>query len=324
MKGSAVGYVWDYVAWNAMILRLPQPSPFESDTSMPIGIRPINDFAYKKIFGSPENTLILISLLNAILNLSKQIIDVTIVNPYNLQDFKDDKLSILDIKAVDQDGAIYDIEMQLSIFTGLIKRIVFYGCEVFAGQLKAGDDYSKLKPVYSICLLEKTLWDDSPKVHHAFRFTDALSGRTLINTLEIHTLELGWYNLKEGDLPTANALVCWIYWLLHAHEYDRATLLRLLPDRAFQLATQTLNSISEISEDKQMYDAREKAIRDQKWALNASRIEGKIEGEIKLIRALEEILQQPAFSEEELAVKSLDELQTIAAKMQAMARGRIS
>ena len=201
-------------------------------------------------------------------------------------------------------------------------------------------NYSKLKPVYSICLLEKSLWDDSPKVHHAFRLTDAFSGRILINTLEIHTLELGWYNLKEGDLPTAKALDCWIYWLLHAHEYDRATLLRLLPDRAFQLATQTLNSISEISEDKQMYDAREKAIRDQQWALNASRIEGKIEGkiegeikgkiegkiegEIKLIRALEEILQQPAFSDEELAVKSLDELQTIAAKMQAMARGRIS
>ena len=185
MKGSAVGYVWDYVAWNAMILRLPQPSPFESDTRMPIGIRPINDFAYKKIFGSPENKLILISLLNAILNLSNPIIDVTIVNPYNLQDFKDDKLSILDIKAVDQDGAIYDIEMQLSIFSGLIKRIVFYGCEIFAGQLKAGDDYSKLKPVYSICLLEKKLWDDSPKVHHAYRLKDALSGRILIKAYPV-------------------------------------------------------------------------------------------------------------------------------------------
>ncbi len=43
-----------------------------------------------------------------------------------------DKLSILDIKATDQSGAIYGIEMQLSIFKGLIQRIVFYGCEVYA------------------------------------------------------------------------------------------------------------------------------------------------------------------------------------------------
>ena len=113
---------------------------------MRIGIRPINDFAFKKTFGSPENKLALISLLNAILGLPKPIIDVTIENPYCLQDFKDDKLSILDIKAIDQAGAIYDIEMQLSIFSGLIQRIVFYGCEIYTDQLRSCDDYSLLKP----------------------------------------------------------------------------------------------------------------------------------------------------------------------------------
>ena len=35
----------------------------------PIGIRPTNDFAFKKTFGSPENKLALVSLLNAILTL---------------------------------------------------------------------------------------------------------------------------------------------------------------------------------------------------------------------------------------------------------------
>jgi hypothetical protein len=36
---------------------------------MPLGIRPINDFAFKKTFGTPENRPCLISLLNAILRL---------------------------------------------------------------------------------------------------------------------------------------------------------------------------------------------------------------------------------------------------------------
>ena len=78
---------------------------------MPLGIRPINDLAFKKTFGTPENTLSLISLLNAILELDSPIVDVTIVNPYNLQDFETDKLSILDVKAIDRSGAIYDVEM---------------------------------------------------------------------------------------------------------------------------------------------------------------------------------------------------------------------
>ena len=71
-----------------------------------------------------------------------------------------------------------------------------------------------------------------------------------------------------------------------------------------------------------MYDAREKATRDRQWAINASRIEGKIEGEIKLIRTLEEILQQPASNETELTGKSLEELQAIAARLKTKIRGR--
>ena len=50
----------------------------------PIGIRPTNDFAFKKTFGSPENKVALISLLNAILALPIPIVDVTIENPYSL------------------------------------------------------------------------------------------------------------------------------------------------------------------------------------------------------------------------------------------------
>jgi predicted transposase/invertase (TIGR01784 family) len=69
---------------------------------MIIGIKPTNDFAFKKTFGTEANKLSLISLLNAVLCLEPPIVDVTIANPFNLQDFVDDKLSILDIKAIDK------------------------------------------------------------------------------------------------------------------------------------------------------------------------------------------------------------------------------
>lgn len=176
---------------------------------MPIGIRPTNDFAFQKTFGTLSNKAALISLLNSILALPSAIVDLTLENPYNIKNFEEDKLSILDIKAVDISGAIYNVEMQVTLFEGLIKRIVFYGCEIYAGQLRKGQDYSVLRPAYSICILRGRLWEDSKKVHHAFRLADQESGRVLDQTLEIHTLELGWYTLTEAELATAGMLACW-------------------------------------------------------------------------------------------------------------------
>ena len=60
-----------------------------------------------------------------------------------------------------------------------------------------------------------------------------------------------------------------------------------------------------------MYDAREKAIRDQQWALNASFREGEIKGEIKLIQTLQEILQESIVAISDLEGKSLEELQAM-------------
>ena len=71
---------------------------------------------------------------------------------------------------------------------------------------------------------------------------------------------------------------CWVFWLLHAHEYEPDDLFRLFPQAAFQQATRTITQISLKTEDKAMYDAREKAIRDYQSAINSARREGKQEG----------------------------------------------
>jgi hypothetical protein len=49
-------------------------------------LKPV-DFAFEKIFGSPENVPILIGLLNAMLKLANPIVHVEILNPFSYQDF---------------------------------------------------------------------------------------------------------------------------------------------------------------------------------------------------------------------------------------------
>jgi predicted transposase YdaD len=115
----------------------------------------------------------------------------------------------------------------------------------------------------------------------------------------------------------------WLYWLLHAHQYDAKKLGSLFPQPEFQRATDSIDRIAKKTEDKAMYDTREKAIRDQQWILNAARregreegreegeIKGREEGEIKLIQTLQEILGGPVSDAAVFHGRSLEQLRAM-------------
>jgi len=89
--------------------------------------RPTSDFVFRKLFGSEENKDLLISLINAVIQPMVPIVDV-IKNPFNMASYDGAKESILDIKAVDENGVWYDIEMPLTVdaLSGRGRRITSY------------------------------------------------------------------------------------------------------------------------------------------------------------------------------------------------------
>lgn len=68
---------------------------------MIIGIRPTVDYAFKLLFGSPEYFRVTIHFLNAVLSRLLRISEISIQNPFLGKDGEDDKLSVLDIRAID-------------------------------------------------------------------------------------------------------------------------------------------------------------------------------------------------------------------------------
>ncbi len=185
---------------------------------MPLGIKPTVDFAFKKIFGSPQNSAALIGLLNAILKLNRPIVSVEILNPFSYQEFAESKLIVLDVRCRDSLGRWLNVEMQVAVYAGLIERLVYYASSMYIDQLPKGGNYALAAPSISICLLNHILFAETVQAHHRFQMLDKESGRELHNAIEVHTLELTKYNLREDAISETGKLEQWVFLLLRAQD----------------------------------------------------------------------------------------------------------
>ena len=306
--------------------------------SMKIGIRAWIDFAFRKIFGKPGNEICLISLLNAVLRFPHPVVSVEYLNPFGIKDFETDKLICVDVKATDLLGRVFIVEIQIVVQSSFAKRAVFYACEAYTDQLRVGQGYGDLKATYSICLLMRNLWDDD-QLHHQFRLVDRESGRVLEESIEIHTVELAKYNGALSDVRSASVLEQWAYWIKNSSEHTVEELQELLPGLEFLRATGELNAIREITEEKQMYDAREKASLDIQSNLIDARQEGRQEGieigeqrgeqrgdqrgKLKAsIQIYEGLLGDSVTSKSILSSRTTEELESMVANLQKRLRDR--
>jgi predicted transposase/invertase (TIGR01784 family) len=90
-------------------------------------VDPKVDYAFKHLFGRHSTRPILINVLDRVLNPppGHDIQDIDLLNPFNPKEALDDKLSILDIKARDQSGRQFTVEMQMLAYRCYEKRILY-------------------------------------------------------------------------------------------------------------------------------------------------------------------------------------------------------
>ena len=159
---------------------------------MLIEIDPTVDFACKLLLGNPDFPDITIHFLNAILRLPAPIVSVEIVNPIVWKEFEADKLSILDILAIDNADRRLNVEVQRTKPTWLPQRLTYYSATQLVDQIGEGDSYRKLRPSIGICILNSVHFSQLAEYHSEFRLRTR-SGLELTNCLEIHLLELPKY-----------------------------------------------------------------------------------------------------------------------------------
>lgn len=238
---------------------------------MLLGIDPTIDYVFKKIFGDPQNSDVLIHLLNSVIEPRSPITEVEIRNPFLEKEFEDDKYSILDLKARDSEGRWFNVEMQTTIPAGLSERRVYYASCLFADQLGDGEQYSQLNPVISICFLTRILFCHVLAEHLRFTLSDRRYNVKLTEHFQVHTVELPKYNLAEEMLKVAPDLAKWAFFLKMASHLDAEQLRKLLADAPFQKAIGIVEMISRTPEQRRIHDARQKSLRDQAWILEGTR-----------------------------------------------------
>jgi predicted transposase/invertase (TIGR01784 family) len=288
------------------------------------GIDPKVDYAFKHLFGREETRPILMDLLDSVLNPAPghHIRDIELLNPFNPKEALDDKLSILDIKARDQTGRQFNVEMQMLASAHYDQRILYYACRLHQQQLHEGEGYVQLRPTVSVSILNYLWFRDLPDHHLCFRLLEQKHHILLTGGLEFHILEVPKFRKSAAEL--GRGLDLWLYFLREAEMMEGKQIPpALLQNPMVVRALQELKMLSQSEVERERYEARRKALLDQNTLINwagrqreegrqEGRQEGRAEGEkiglIGTIRVCERLLQRPETPTEQLAGLSLEEL----------------
>jgi predicted transposase/invertase (TIGR01784 family) len=226
------------------------------------GIDPKIDIAFKKVFGSEPWTDLTASLINAVLEPPPQqrLVDVELLNPYSEKMTLDDKLAILDIKGRDQQGSLYNLEMQMLLTAALAQRLLYYWAKVYSQQLSEGDDYTRLRPTISICFVNGEMFPGHPEYHTEFRLRDPTGRLSLTGDMSIHVIELPKFRKTLAELQTP--LDFWLYFLKNGGGLDADALPEALDRAELRKAMGVLKMLAQNDVERELYEGRLKVKRD--------------------------------------------------------------
>ena len=119
-----------------------------------------SDLGFKKVFA--ERPHLLMSLLNNLLPLSHPIASLEYLSPELTPDQEDGKNTIVDVRCTDTHGRHFIVEMQIEWTDSFKQRLLFEAGQALVKQLKTGEHYHLLQPVYGLGLIAAK-FDPTPK-----------------------------------------------------------------------------------------------------------------------------------------------------------------
>ncbi|GCD08736.1 Rpn family recombination-promoting nuclease/putative transposase [Clostridium tagluense] len=250
-------------------------------------LNPKIDLVFKKLFGSEENKDILIAFINSVLSEDQQIVNVKFKNPYNIANYLKGKMSILDIKAVDENGKWYDIEMQIAEQGSYDKRAFYYWAKVFSDQIESGEEYAELKKTIGIHILDFNLGqlEGEADYHNTVKPYIQNSKKQFSDLFELHFIELNKFKKDYKEIKTA--IDRWTAFLNRAYQIDKDNIPQeLAVDDAVKKAVEQLDIMYMSKEEKEVYESEKKVRMNRIEEIRTAEEKGEIKAKIGIAKNL--------------------------------------
>ena len=241
------------------------------------------DYAFKRVFGRNGNEGILKDFLESILDI--EIKDIIIQNPEIPKNMRDSKIGILDVRAEINGKEIIEVEMQVQNQYNIDKRSPIYITKIYSDQLKEGDSYVEVKKVAVINILNFNYYErnsyhsvgrmkfENSKENEKVDMGYILEEQYVTDDLEMHFIELSKFRKKNPDI--SSKLDQWL-WLICGEE-EKIKMAKNENEKIKE-AKSELEKLEMSPEDRELYELRLKAIRDEINIRESGFIDGKTEG----------------------------------------------
>ena len=240
------------------------------------------DWAVKRMLRDKANFGVLEGLLTVLLGESVHIVEL--LESEGNQETYDDKYNRVDVKAKNDEGEIFIVEVQLTRELYYLERILYGTAKAITEHIKLGNTYKEIKKVYSISIVYFDLGKGSDYLYHgSSSFTGVHTHDTLqINVKENDTIRMRtpeevfpeYYIIRVNEFNdvATTPLEEWVDYLKNGHIKDDTTAPGLSEARE-KLQYLMLNNA-----DRHSYEEHLNAIMIQNDVLSTARTEGHAEG----------------------------------------------
>ncbi|MCX6958579.1 MAG: Rpn family recombination-promoting nuclease/putative transposase [Verrucomicrobiae bacterium] len=243
---------------------------------MPRYLDPKSDFVFKKIFGQHPN--LLKDFLNAILPLPSDCVieSLDYLTTESVPELVGFKNSIVDVRCLDNHGRRFIVEMQLQWTSDFIKRMLFNTAATYARQLKKGEPYDQLSPVYGVALLDAIAFNDDAEWFHHYRMISAHDHKKSLEDIQLVLIELPKF--KPTSITQKRLAILWIRFLKEINEKTKIVDPSLLEVASIKEALSLLEISAYTEAELLAYDQSWDAVSSERTLLHGKYKDGKAEG----------------------------------------------
>ena len=238
---------------------------------------PKNDYAFRRIFGDEKREHVLRHFLNSVLQLKadRQIEHLRIADRHQVPKLKGNKETILDVYCKDQKEREFIVEMQVANQGDFDHRAVYYVAKSFVHQLKKGEDYSQLRKVTLLSILDFRFLDSTDYLS-THLILDKKTGEHKLKDFEFAFLELPKFDKKEQELDSIEEK--WTYFFKNAHKTPLNHIPNILHEPDIEEAFGVLEKIGRSETETRLYEKAEMDRRDRNSQMKTKYQEGHKKG----------------------------------------------